>query len=610
MSEPKPEKLCVPAKVLDQHLVVLGKTGAGKSSALRHFVEHLLSHNKRVCIVDPKGDWWGIKTSADGKAGGFPIIAFGDFKNPKATDVPINDRSGKHVAELVATGNRPCVIGVRGWSQGGMIRFWIDFASTLFAKNAGELYLVGDEFHNFAPKQWKGQSDRETPVGVALHWSNRLLSEGRGLGIVCLIASQRPQKVHNDTLTSCETLVAMRVVHAADRAAVKLWIDGNGDPEVGKDVMATLAGMERGEGWVWSPEIGFGPKRLKFPMFTTFDSFAPPQLQRKVSESGWAGVDLDAVKQKLADVIQEEKANDPKELRAQIIKLRAELNKAQSAKPPAAPAKVETKRVEVAVLKDGQLKRAEALVEKLLVAYDKAGELEAQTKAAVDAVAEAVKKMTVSSPAPLTVPRPTTIPRPVAVATARQPSPPARRREETDGDAGENGDGSQFADVTSRDQIPKPMLRILDAYAWWHSIGVEKPSRENIAPIAGYSNIRSSGFRNPLYSCNAAGLVADDALTDRGTQLAAWPEAVTSLAAYHAKLKGVMDGPTAKLFDELHKLGGSSTRTELAGASGYSNERSSGFRNPLYRLSSMGLVELGKGETITATMLMYPAGLK
>ena len=104
--------LCIPFEVLNQHLVVLGKTGAGKSSALRHVVEELLERKKRVCIVDPKGDWWGLKSSADGKRAGYPIIAFGDFKEPRAADVPINAQSGKHVAELITSGNRPCIIGL------------------------------------------------------------------------------------------------------------------------------------------------------------------------------------------------------------------------------------------------------------------------------------------------------------------------------------------------------------------------------------------------------------------------------------------------------------------------------------------------------------------
>lgn len=314
-------KLCFPVEALNQHLVMLGKTGAGKSSALRHIVEYLLSQKKRVCIVDPKGDWWGLKSSADGKSAGFQVIAFGNFKEPKATDVPIDAHSGKHVAELIATGNRPCIIGFRGWMPGEMTDFWIDFASTLFNSNEGELYVVIDEVHNFAPKG----KVLDPKAGKVLHWTNRLLSEGRGLGMVFLIASQRPQKVHNDTLTGCDTLVGMRVVHKSDRDAIAVWIDGCGDGQHGKEILGSIGSMQRGEAWVWSAEIGFGPERLKFPMFKTFDSFAPPQLQKKVSQSGWSEVDLTAVKEKLAAVIKEAEANDPKHLRAEVVRLRREL---------------------------------------------------------------------------------------------------------------------------------------------------------------------------------------------------------------------------------------------------------------------------------------------
>lgn len=327
-------KLIVPSAILNQHLVVLGKTGSGKSSVLRYLVEWLLDHGKRVVITDPKGDWWGLKVGVDGKSPGYPVVLFGDFKNPDATDIPINVTSGKHVGELVATGNRPCVIGFRGWPQGSMTRFWIDFASTLFNSNSGELYLVGDEFHNFAPKGKILDPD----AGKCLHWSNRVLSEGRGIGIVCLIASQRPQKVHNDTLTSCESLVAMRVIHKADRQAVKDWIDGCGDGTSGAEILADLAQMKRGMGWTWSPEIGFGPQRVEYPKFRTFDSFAPPQLQIKVTKRGWAETDIEAVKVKLAKEIEQAKANDPAELKRQIAELKQQIAKGATAPRAQAPA--------------------------------------------------------------------------------------------------------------------------------------------------------------------------------------------------------------------------------------------------------------------------------
>src|SRR5262249_17570490 len=98
-------KLPFPHKVLEQHLVVLGETGSGKSSLLRLIVEDLLHRKKRACVIDIKGDWWGLKSSADGKSAGFPVIAFGNFREPKAADVPINAHSGKHIAELITSGN-------------------------------------------------------------------------------------------------------------------------------------------------------------------------------------------------------------------------------------------------------------------------------------------------------------------------------------------------------------------------------------------------------------------------------------------------------------------------------------------------------------------------
>lgn len=138
----------IPAAALSQHTIVLGKTGAGKSSVLRLLVESQLAKQLPVCILDPKGDWWGIKSSADGKEAGYPLVIFGG----EHADVPINAHAGAQVAELYATGNRPCLIDLGGWMPGDRTRFFIDFASTLFRQTRGPRWLVIDEVHNFAPQ--------------------------------------------------------------------------------------------------------------------------------------------------------------------------------------------------------------------------------------------------------------------------------------------------------------------------------------------------------------------------------------------------------------------------------------------------------------------------
>lgn len=308
-------KSIFPEAALEQHVAVLGKTGSGKSSVLRGIVEGLLDKGKPVCLIDPKGDWWGLKSSADGKHAGYPVVIFGGDH----ADVPINEHSGQHVAELVATGNRPAVIDLGTWMVGERTRFFIAFAATLFRHTRGMRWLVIDEVHNFAPQG----KVLDVDAGKMLHWANRLASEGRGKGLQILAASQRPQKVHKDLLDSCETLVAMRAVHPRARAAIKEWLDGAGDPAHAAEIMGGLANMPRGTGWVWSPEIGFGPQKIAFPMFRTFDSFRPrPEGEAKLK--GWAEVDLEEVKAKLAAVVKDAEENDPKTLRAELASLRTE----------------------------------------------------------------------------------------------------------------------------------------------------------------------------------------------------------------------------------------------------------------------------------------------
>jgi uncharacterized protein len=621
--------LVFPEKILDQHLVVLGKTGAGKSSALRHVVEHLLARRKRVCVVDPKGDWWGLKVSADGRGGGFPVILFGDFKNEKAGDIPLTDRGGAHVAELVASGNRPAAVGMRGWTQGQMHRFWIDFASTLFAHNQGEFYLVADEVHNFAPKG----KILSPQVGEALHWSNRLLSEGRGLGLVCLIASQRPQKVHNDTLTSCETLVAMRVVHKADRDAVEDWIKGAGDTALGREVLNSLAGMPRGDAFVWSPEAEFGPERLSFPMFTTFDSFAPPQLQKKVSEQGWAGVDLTEVRAKLAAVIEEAEQNDPKKLQERIARgarqlreqereierLNRELEKERS-KPGAGAAAAPA-------LRPAELKRAEALVEKFSKAaaqidatlasareklaeqFDRLsgvrGDLLAEGEQIRQALARATRQSAPAAPPAKPVESlqdvrarhgvPPSIRK--EVATPRAPSQIERKAQENDG------------------AVSGVAQKILDTLAEFEAMGVNKVPKVQAAFLAGYSNLTSKSFANAMGSLRSGGYISypdsdSVAFTDAGRHLAAPVGAPLSTKDMQDRISALLGGVHRRIVDQLiPAYPGAVEKSALAEACGYSNVTSKSFANALGRLRTLGFIDYPQAGQVAASKLLFPEGL-
>lgn len=460
----KTPTLAIPEACLKQHVVVLGKTGSGKSSTLRHLVEWLLSQGKRVCVIDPKGDWYGLPSSADGKGDGFPVILFGDFKADRS-DVPMDAHAGKELAQLIGKSKQACVLGFNGWTVQAMTQFWIDFAQGLFKENQGELYLVIDEVHNFAPKG----KVLDPQSGRALHWTNRLASEGRGLGLRLLMASQRPQKVHNDTLTSCETLVAMRVIHASDRNAVKEWIDGCGDGTSGKAVLDGLASMKRGNAWVWCPDAMF-LERVEFPKFTTYDSFSEDAITvpRK-----WATVDIDDVKARLSRVVEQAKENDPKELRKRITSLEAQLKQAQKEKPAPEP-KIET--VNVDVLTDSDRARIEEFTDTMQLL----------TRDLTTALGKAAHP---AAPQRL-------IQQPTAQVLAR-PRIQAPQRPESTGEA--NG------------ELKPAHLRVLKALYWTKD---EAKTPEKVAFLAEYTV--NGHFNNLMGNLRSGGYVEGWDITDKG----------------------------------------------------------------------------------------------
>jgi DNA helicase HerA-like ATPase len=71
------EGVSLPIDAVTQAIGIVAKRRVGKSYTARRFAEQLLNAGQQVVIVDPKGDWWGIRSSADGKAPGFPVVILG-----------------------------------------------------------------------------------------------------------------------------------------------------------------------------------------------------------------------------------------------------------------------------------------------------------------------------------------------------------------------------------------------------------------------------------------------------------------------------------------------------------------------------------------------------
>lgn len=580
----------LPNEIYRQHITVLGKTGSGKSSALRLMVEHLLDEAKPVCIIDPKGDWYGLRLSKSGKSAGYPVVIFGGDH----ADVPINAHSGNHVAELIATGNRPCIIDLGGWMVSDRTRFFIDFASTLFRTTRGARYIVVDEVHNFAPQGKVLDPD----AGKMLHWANRLASEGRGKGLTILSASQRPQKVHKDFLTCAETLIAMRVIHKLDRDAIKDWIDGAGDSAKGKEVLDTLAGMERGQAWVWSPEIKFGPTQVTFPMFRTYDSFAPKANDGTASLKGWASVDLGEVTAKLAKIVEEAKANDPVELRKQIAELKRQL----AAKPAAAVDEKATERA-VSFAVAAERKRCEGVIAE-------ANKMIRHQHSLIDKVAKLIGASEV-------LPAPPQFAAPSLNGHAEKPGPIAPKVSERPAQKPLVQKTHEISAEVGDLKLNKTQQRILDALAWYESIGQRSPSNTKIGAVA-LVDPTGGYFSNLVGPLSSEGLIERGngclTLTDAGRALASPIKSAASLSEYHDTLKARVlkmksaANKTTSVLDVIIDAGGKPITTAEIGEAIGVDHTGGYFSNLIGPLSTAGLITRS-GGVVTPTDVLFPQGL-
>jgi hypothetical protein len=259
--------------------------------------------------------FWGLRLLANGASSGLDVVIFGGQRG----DLPLAATHGAAIAEIVGTTSTPVILVTRLMTVADRTRFFTDFAETLVRKNTGPLHLLIDEAHLFMPQQGAKVSGGAPAM---LHAGNNLVSLGRGIGLRIMLLSQRPAKLHNDSLGQVETLIAFRLLLPHDRAAVRMWIREWADEATGAELLGSLPSLPTGTGWLWAPELDLLAK-IKIPRIHTFDSgkALPPGTPAPVLRP----LDLAAVSQQLAQVAEEAAANDPRRLKVRIADLERQL---------------------------------------------------------------------------------------------------------------------------------------------------------------------------------------------------------------------------------------------------------------------------------------------
>lgn len=568
----------IPEAVLSNHIAILGKTGSGKSSTGKLMVEHVADGGSRVCILDPiKSDWWGITSSANGKRDGLPFKILG---GPHG-HVPLHASAGKVIGQLVGQGKLPLsIIDMADFEPGGLQRFFCDFAPALLRSIRGVVYLVIEEAHEFAPKERAGFGAEN----LAIHWAKKLATAGRSKGLRIVVATQRVQSLHNAVLSSCETVIAHRLTTPDAQKPVIEWLKANADKATVNVVSESLSSLPTGTGWLCSGEAKVF-ERVAFPKFRTFDNAATPMGNDEAAKVKTAAVDPGELRTLIGEAMAEAEANDPRKLKAEIAKLRADLAKATTVKiVPVAPiVDIETIRTEAHEqgqkngFLEGYLEGRKSLAQELVSDL----QIEAALPALPSDAAHPTASKKTDAPAKTSeTPKQDTLfkritekARPVKAAPGLVIVP------------------NPLATIGTEIQLSGPQAHLLRGLAWWAAMGHEAPSRTQLAAISGWTP-KGSNLRNRLSELSQLGLIVYPRtgavqLTTPGAAAAPVPDLSTTLLD---SIRGILTGPQKQLFEALPCDGGVMDRAALAAAIGW-EPGGSNLRNRLSELSQLELVD-------------------
>lgn len=591
------ERLSLPVDWMTLATVIYGSRGSGKTSLAAVFAEEVSKARQRFCAIDLKGDLYGLKSTADGKGDGIPVVIFGGDHQ----DVPLEDGSGAFVGETVAGLGQSCVLDLEHFSKGKQVRFLTAFFEALYDRNRDPLLLILDEGQRYAP-----QRPIDPDAAKCLGAVEDLVKLGRKHGIGPVILTQRGSGLNKEVSELCDMMVAFRTPGPLDQERVKDWLDANTTKVQRDEVMGQLSGLPTGTAVFASghPDLkifGVYPVRRR----ETFDSSATPKVgQRRKEPKRLAKPDLEELKSKMSAAIERQKADDPKALRARIAELEREakatsigvsaLSKAAVQKAP------KVQRIEVPVLSAKDRKLIARASEHAEASCSKAAEL----AKAVSYLSVRITRLTehaIRAQPPVLFDG--DFVGPTENLSIRSLSASSRRPKAAPPKVMANGDAP----------VPPARQKILNGLAFVDQVlGSRDADRDQLAFLSDQSPT-SGGYANNLGALRGAGLIEYPAkgriaLTEAGRAMAVVENVPATSAELHAIVQRRLPPARWRIVATLiDAYPGDVDRAELGERSDQS-PTSGGYANNLGALRSLGLIDYPSRGRVVATPALFLEG--
>lgn len=338
----------LPLELLGLSTIGYGLPGSGKSTFARRLAEQAHLAGIRFCIVDPKGDSYGITNSADGRGAGLPVVIFGGDH----AHLPLEAGMGSALGSTLARLPQSTILDLGRMDPLEHPRLLGPFFKALFDHNEQPILLICDEAQNYAGVVAKDASLDKEDVRArrqCLGAIVRIAKEGRRRSIGRVFITQRAPGLHVDIRELADSIAAFQMTGQNELDRVRSWL---GNVLRGKELEATMLRvplLEDGSCIFASSNKLMRQcteRRVLRPI--TFDSSATPKIgERRLEPEKISAPDLKSLRAALAGAVERAENEDPELLRRRLSELERELTAERSKERAPAPAKIE--RIEVDV---------------------------------------------------------------------------------------------------------------------------------------------------------------------------------------------------------------------------------------------------------------------
>jgi hypothetical protein len=546
-------------RLRETRMMLQASSGAGKTNAVRLVSEQLIGAGQQVVVIDPEGEFSTLRER-------FDLLVIG-----KGGDIPADIRSAGMLAVRLMELGASAVVDLFDMPRDDRRAFVKAFLSAMHDAPRSkwrDIFVVIDEAHDYCSE------DGAYASGPAVE---SLMGQGRKRGNCGILVTLRLSKLSkdaaaeaNNVLIGCTTL-DVDLKRAGDALGF------------GKQRWPEIKGLARGEFFAFGPAFSFtGVEKIMLHKAAT----APPPRgpDRGHAVPVRASVAVKKIVGELADIAERSKGEivDLDAAKHRIGVLEDELARANADPGPC---------VRCAEL-ESELSRSRER-------YDRLREWTDQICG--------VRDMLISRLATLE-----SLIGPVTPGVYRGPiekrdlAPPAPRVAV-----------DRVAPSAARDGLTKSMCRLLDALAWFESVGILAPERSVVAGMAGASPTSGTLSEN-LKLLRDGGLIEYPApscvgLTDAGRLVAEKPSRPARLSDLHEKWRACRSLTPAMLkilnIVILQGRSGMIPKDALADEAGVS--RTSGtFSENLADLNKLGIIRYPKPGFVGATSLLFPEGLR